>query len=70
MALQAQTSVGVDVSAVKKVPGLPTGAAAVLVEAISGENQICVGIGANAELKSEQLTDDMLQDTSLLVLQV
>ena len=46
-----------------------TGAAAVLVHATSGENQICVGAGANLTVRASQLDASVLQDTSVLVLQ-
>eukprot|EP00959_Pyramimonas_sp_CCMP1952_P348468 7299853-Pyramimonas_sp.AAC.2 len=61
---------GVDLSGVKHVKDIPTAVAAVLVEDASGENQICVGIGANASVHVDQLTDAILEDTSVLILQV
>jgi ribokinase len=42
---------GIDITGVKKVPGISTGAATVLVEEMSGQNRILVIPGANATLK-------------------
>jgi ribokinase len=41
----------IDITGIKKVPGVSTGAATILVEELSGENRILVTPGANATLK-------------------
>eukprot|EP00238_Polyblepharides_amylifera_P008056 CAMPEP_0196581284 /NCGR_PEP_ID=MMETSP1081-20130531/33426_1 /TAXON_ID=36882 /ORGANISM="Pyramimonas amylifera, Strain CCMP720" /LENGTH=344 /DNA_ID=CAMNT_0041901461 /DNA_START=65 /DNA_END=1099 /DNA_ORIENTATION=+ len=61
---------GVDLTAVKRVEEHPTGVSAVVVHDATGENQICVGVGANASVKEGQFTEDMFKDTVVLVLQM
>jgi ribokinase len=51
-ALRELESEGIDVSAVVRRPGVPTGVALIVVDA-AGENQIAVASGANAEVAGE-----------------
>jgi ribokinase len=53
-ALRALQDEGVDVSAVARLEGVPTGVALIVVDA-AGENQIAVASGANAELSAAGL---------------
>jgi ribokinase len=53
--VRALTAAGVDVSAIRRVAGVPTGAAIVVVSG-SGENSIVVAPGANAELAANEVT--------------
>ena len=48
-ALRALAAEGIDVRGVARLDGVPTGVAAIVVDA-RGENQIAVASGANAEL--------------------
>jgi sugar/nucleoside kinase (ribokinase family) len=68
--MQELQPAGVDLSRTIRVNSVPTAAAAVLVQQDTGENQICVGLGANRCVHADQLTDDVLRDATVLVLQV
>lgn len=61
---------GVDISTVQRKVGVPTGASAVIVHGDTGENQICVGVGANKYVCADQFDKACLADTCILVLQV
>jgi ribokinase len=55
-AVRELASEGIDVSAVARVEGVPTGVALIVVDA-AGENQIAVASGANAELSEAMVRD-------------
>lgn len=58
---------GVNLQHIKRA-GQPTGCAVVLVEK-SGENAICVASGANQEVSACQISDQLLKESALIVLQ-
>lgn len=71
IALETLAAEGVDLTGVARRDGTATGAAAVLVEAQEGgENQICVGAGANLSVRAAQLPPAVMQASSVLVLQM
>lgn len=64
------TSAGVDVTRLVVSPSRPTACAAVVVDA-AGENQICVGAGANLDVRAAQLDPpDALRRDDLLLMQM
>ena len=58
----AFADVGVGVAHLKRVADAPTACAAVIVERDAGENQICVGGGANLRARAESLRDAAFAD--------
>ncbi|KAG9396260.1 Ribokinase [Carpediemonas membranifera] len=62
-----QAKQGIDVR-VKVHPTIPTGTAGILVND-EGQNSIVVALGSNLELKSEDVSDDMLQSAGIIVMQ-
>lgn len=60
---------GVDVSAVRRVAGEPTGTALITVTP-TGENAIVVVPGANSALTDQDLTDAWVEDADVLLLQL
>jgi ribokinase len=60
----------VNVSQVRRTPGVPTGSATIPVEDGSGENLIVVVPGANAELTAEDADVDSVRRASVLLLQL
>lgn len=68
--LGALAAVGVDVRAVRRTPGVPTGSATIPVEDGSGENLIVVVPGANAELGPEDVTGPTVRGADVLLLQL
>ena len=58
----AFADVGVGVAHLERVADAPTACAAVIVERDAGENQICVGGGANLRARAESLRDAAFAD--------
>lgn len=68
-ALELLREAGMDLGAVRRSVQAPTGLALIAVDA-RGENQIVVAPGANAEVSADDLTEAMLERSSLLVAQM
>ncbi len=68
--LAALAGAGVDVAAVSRTPGVPTGSATIPVEEDSGENLIVVVPGANASLRPDDVAVDAVREAAVLVLQL
>lgn len=68
LALAELVAAGVDVQAVARSTTMPTGCAAITVDA-RGENQITVASGANQELHARQVPDAALGPGTVLLLQ-
>ncbi len=68
--VEALTAVGVDVRAVRRTPGVPTGSATIPVEDGSGENLIVVVPGANAALGPGDVTGPAVRAADVLLLQL
>ncbi len=68
---ESLSSVGVDVSGIRRIPGVNTGTAVIMVEA-SGENRIVVIRGANALVTPDYLKNhlDMIRDCDILLMQL
>jgi ribokinase len=66
--IDALEKAGVGIQGIKKTIGA-TGTACVMVEE-GGENQIVVASGANLETTSDQVLDDQLTKTTILILQM
>lgn len=49
--------------------GAPTGTAGILVDA-SGQNEIVVALGANAQLRSDDVPEDLLRNAAILICQL
>ena len=67
LALSLLRSEGVDLS-IMKISDRPTGCAAVLVDG-RGENAIGVASGANLDARADQISDELLHKSRLVVLQ-
>mmetsp|Transcript_5579 Transcript_5579/g.18853 ORF Transcript_5579/g.18853 Transcript_5579/m.18853 type:complete len:199 (-) Transcript_5579:2577-3173(-) len=61
---------GVNLEGTKQTSEAPTAVACVIVSSTNGENQICVGMGANSTVKVEQLTDAQLEGAGVLLMQM
>ncbi|MEM9574200.1 MAG: PfkB family carbohydrate kinase, partial [Pseudomonadota bacterium] len=63
---------GVNLDAVRKIEleEVPTGVALILVDSVSGENQIVVVPGANGHVHADDLSGLVLNDTDFVVLQL
>ena len=68
-ALAVMARAGVDLSAVRRVPGARTGCASIDTDP-QGRNQISVALGANAELRSADLADALLAPGAILLAQM
>ncbi|MCV2490204.1 ribokinase [Geodermatophilus sp. YIM 151500] len=68
--LAALVSAGVDVGAVRRTAGTPTGSATIPVERGSGENLIVVVPGANARVTAEDADVDAVRAAAVLLLQL
>ena len=68
-ALAVLMRTGVDLSALRRVPGIRTGCASIGTD-LQGRNQISVALGANAELHSDDLPDTLLRPDAVLLLQM
>ncbi len=68
-ALAVLARAGVDLSAVRRVPGARTGCASIGTDP-QGRNQISVALGANAELRSADLPDALLAPGAILLAQM
>jgi ribokinase len=68
--LAALAGGGVDVGAVRRTPGIPTGSATIPVEDGTGENLIVVVPGANAALTPGDVTGGAVRDATVLLLQL
>ena len=68
--LAALAEAGVDVTAVSRTPGAPTGSATIPVEDGSGENLIVVVPGANAELRPGDVEVAVVRDARVVLLQL
>lgn len=68
--LAALAQAGVDVTAVHRTPGAPTGTATIPVEDDSGENLIVVVPGANAELAPADVDTAAVRDARVVLLQL
>lgn len=69
VALAALSAAGVDLQGVCAMQGRATGLAVVCVSS-DGENLIVVDAGANAGLRAEAVPDDVLHESSMLLLQM
>jgi ribokinase len=68
--LAALAEARVDVTAVRRTPGVPTGTATIPVERGSGENLIVVVPGANAELGPEDAAAEAVRRAAVVLLQL
>jgi ribokinase len=68
--LAALAGAGVDVAAVRRTPGTPTGSATIPVEDGSGENLIVVVPGANAQLRPGDVDVAVVRDARVVLLQL
>ena len=68
-ALAVMARAGVDLSALRRVPGARTGCASIGTDP-QGRNQISVALGANAELRSTDLPDALLRPGAILLAQM
>jgi ribokinase len=68
--LTALADAGVDVTAVARTPGVPTGSATIPVEDASGENLIVVVPGANAELRPADVDVAAVREARVVLLQL
>lgn len=64
------TSRGIDVSGVVRTPGVPSGAATVVVEDMTGENLIIVDPGANGVLQPADVERPAVATASVVLLQL
>ena len=68
-ALAVMARIGVDLSALRRIPGARTGCASIGTDP-QGRNQISVALGANAELRSADLPDALLRPGAILLTQM
>ena len=66
----ALAEAGVDVTAVRATPGVPTGTATIPVEEATGENLIVVVAGANAHVSAADVEVDAVRTADVVLLQL
>lgn len=67
--VQSLEDEGINVSNVVKSPAQPTGTATILVDESSGENRILVFPGANGTFSDEDVPNDLIKQSDILVVQ-
>lgn len=68
-ALNTMRREGISTSGVVQSDTLPTGCATIFIDE-TGESQVVVASGANGDVSSEQLPDDVLKDGNVLLMQM
>lgn len=69
LALQGLRDAGVNLDAVRHLPGIPTGCASICTDR-DGRNQIAVALGANRHVTADQVTAPMLGPHTTVLLQM